>query len=195
MTNPPPTPTPQVRRISGNIWKVLVGVVITIVLVAFAPHFAASLGLIAPIAQNAWLILLVTAVGLSLKALLSDVAAGEFLFYKFGYDNCVMTFGAALTALALQLLELEKKHDLFPGLNAVVGLKSLPTLSSDPASNRSIQLAVFLLIVLVLTVLTAKIAAAIKHDNPGGQGLLSFLNSLIGTVVLGAYVLMLVTKG
>ncbi|HVL07915.1 MAG TPA: hypothetical protein VM512_01980 [Burkholderiaceae bacterium] len=175
-----------------NIYKLLLGVLITVFLVVAAPYGAVNLGLMAPMAEKAWLVLLVTAGGLIIKSLVGDVVAGEFLFYKFGYDNCVMTLGALLTALALQLVA---TVDLFPGLSNVAILSSLPAFSTDPVANRSTHLFTLLIFALLGTLLTGRIAAAIKHDNAKGKDFLSLLNSLVGLVLLGMYVLVLVTKG
>ena len=175
-----------------NIYKLLAGILVTILLVVVAPYLAVSVGLMAPIAEKAWLILLVTACGLIVKSVIGDVVAGEFLFYKFGYDNCVMTLGAVLTALALQLVA---TIDLFPGLKNVAVLSALPLLSTDPIANRSTQLFVLLLVALLGTLLTGRIASAIKHDKASGQDFLSLLNSVIGAFLLALYVLVLITKG
>jgi hypothetical protein len=175
-----------------NIYKLLMGMVITLLLVVAAPYAAVHFGLMSPLADKAWLILAVTACGLIIKSLVGDVVAGEFLFYKFGYDNCVMTLGAVLTALALQLVA---TTDLFPGLNNVALLKAVPTLSGDPVANRSTQLFILLLVALVGTLITGKIAAAIKHEKASGKDFLSFLNSILGVALLALYVLILITKG
>jgi hypothetical protein len=175
-----------------GIYKLLGGMLITILLVVVAPYAAARLGYMSPLADKAWLILLVTACGLVVKSIVGDIVADEFLYYKFGYDNCVMTLGAVLTALALQLVS---TVDLFPGINNVAGLNSLPTLSSDPIANRATQLFVLLLVALLGTLLTGRIAAAIKQKKARGPDLLAFLNSVIGAALLGLYVLILITKG
>jgi hypothetical protein len=175
-----------------NIYKLLGGVVLTGLLFIPAPILAAHFGLLAPLADKAVLILIVTTVGLVVKAIIGDVVAGEFLFHKFGYDNCVMTFGALLTALALQLVS---TIDLFPGLSSVVFLRDIPTLSSDPVANRSAQLLVFLLVALAGTLITGAISAAIKKSIAKGPDFLSSVNSGIGLFLLGLYVLLLVTKG
>src|SRR6266853_6997780 len=101
-----------------NIYKLLGGVLLMNVLVVGAPYI-----LVPSLTEKAWLILIVTTVGLTVKCVVGDVVAGEFLFHKFGYDNCVMTFGAALTAVALQLAA---GTDLFPGLSSVVLLRDIP---------------------------------------------------------------------
>jgi hypothetical protein len=121
-----------------------------------------------------------------------DIAAGEFLFYKFGYDNCMMTFGAVLTALALQLVS---TADLFPGMSFVVGVRSLPQMRTDPAENRCVQLFVFLLLTLAATLLTGRIASEIKAGRARGPDFLSIFNTIISVVFLGFYVLILITKG
>lgn len=175
-----------------NIYKLLSGMAITLTLVVVAPHVAVRLGWMPPLADKAWLILLVTALGLVIKSIVGDVVAGEFLFYKFGYDNCVMTLGAVLTALALQLAA---TTDLFPGLSNVAVLNSMPELSPDPIANRSTQLFVLLLVALLGTLLTARIAAAIKHEKARGQSFLALLNSVVGVSLLALYVLVLITKG
>lgn len=174
-----------------NIYKLLGGLLLTVLVVGIGPYFAAHLGLINPLADNAWLILLVTVVGLSCKSLVSDVVSGEFLFHKFGYDNCVMCFGATLTALGLQL---GSKADLFQGLSSV-GLLARLSISADPNVNRSLQLFVFLLCALLGTLLTASISGAIKKNQAKGEDFLSLLNSVIGTTLLAVYVLILITKG
>jgi hypothetical protein len=175
-----------------NIYKLLGGVGLTAILVLAAPYAAAQLGLMAPLADKAWLILLVAAVGLLVKTVTGDIVAGEFQFYKFGYDNCVMTFGATLTALALQLTA---SGDLFPGLSSVVLLKDIPRLGTEDAANRAIQLFVFLLLSLGGMLIASAISAAIKKNTAKGPNFLSLLNSLIGTTLLAIYVLILITKG
>jgi hypothetical protein len=175
-----------------NVYKLLVGIALTIILVVVAPIFANHLGLISPLADKAWLILLVTACGLIIKSIVGDVVAGEFLFYKFGYDNCVMAFGAILTALALQLVS---KTDVFPGMKSVAGLKSIPNILNDDSANRCLQLFVFLLFALVGTLVTGRVASEIKAKRAKGEDFLSLFNSAVGIFLLGVYVLILVTKG
>jgi hypothetical protein len=175
-----------------NIYKLLGGALLTFCFIVGAPFLAAHFALLAPLAQKAWLILIVTAGGLVAKSVIGDVVAGEFLFYKFGYDNCLMTFGAVLTALALQLVA---ATDLFPGLNSVVFLRDIPAISADPIANRSLQLLVFLLMALVATLITGRIATSIKDKTAKGPEFLAFLNTGVGLLFLALYVLVLVTKG
>ncbi|MGZ4162270.1 MAG: hypothetical protein ACXVNF_15950 [Neobacillus sp.] len=144
-----------------------------------------------PLVDKAWITLGVTASFLVIKLLMADVASGEFLWHKFGYDNCVMSFGATLTALGLQLTS---KDDIFQGLSSIVLLGSL-SIFSDPIANRSLQLFFFLLLALGGTLLTAIISGYIKKNQAKGVTLLSFLNSIIGAILLALYVLILITKG
>lgn len=179
---------PSVSNRNSNIYKVIAGVALTIVLVVVAPVIAARFGYLSPLAEKAVFILLCTAGGLVVKTIVGDMVAGEFLFYKFGYDNCVVAFGALLTALAVQHLS---SVDLFPGLQALFPF----VLNSDPLVNRSNQLLLMFVATLGAMLLTGRIAAAIKLDKAVRPNFLSFLNSVIGAVFLGAYVLILVAKG
>jgi hypothetical protein len=174
-----------------NIYKLLAGILLTIVMVVLVPYVLASLRMMPPLNSNAWLILLVTTSSLVVKSVVGDVASGEFLWHKFGYDNCVMAFGAILTALALQLVA---GNDLFPGLNAVAGIKNV-RIASDDATNRSVQLFLALLLALTCTLVTATISGAIKKNAAQGDAFLSLFNTAIGLSLLGCYVLTLVAKG
>jgi hypothetical protein len=175
-----------------NIYKVLLGVLLVLVIALGGPYAAAQAGYMPALNNVAWLILLITSIGLSVKCLVGDVVAGEFLFHKFGYDNCIMTFGAVLTAASLQLVS---KTDLFPGVDTVALLKDLPPIGKDPVARRSVQLFVLLLVSLVATLVTAKVSAAIKHDGAKAPDALAFLNTIIGAGLLGTYVLVLISKG
>lgn len=165
---------------------------LTVVLVIVAPPVLARYELMAAVSAKAWFILTVVTVFLVLKSVLGDLVAGEFLFHKFGYDNCVMTFGATLTAFALQLVA---GTDLFPGLSSVVLLRDVPQVWTDPGANRSLQLFVLLALALTITLLTGAISAAINKGKAKGPAFLSLLNTALGLFLLGLYVLVLVTKG
>ena len=174
-----------------NIYNLLAGVLLTVVVVVVMPYLLAFLQLMPPLNDYAWVILLVATSGLIVKLIVGDVAAGEFLWHKFGYDNCIMAFGALLTALALQLVA---STDLFPGLSAVAGIKNVRIASND-ATNRSIQLLVALLFALTCTLITSSISGAIKKNAAQGVAFLSLINTLIGLFLLACYVLTLVAKG
>jgi hypothetical protein len=172
-------------------WKLVVGVLITGVALTLFPYGFRRLGWIDSLGDQAWLVLLVTGFGLILKMYIADRATdGEFLFYKFGYDNCIVTFGAVLTAFALQL---ESTADLFPGLAAIPILNRLhlPAITA----LRNLQLFVLLLLALLASLATAHIAGEIKRQNGPDRGFWPFLSSVVGLGMLGTYVLVLITKG
>ena len=138
------------------------------------------------------ILFLITAVVL-LKMIVGDPVGDGFQWYKHGYDTCVSTFGAVLTALAIQLTS---EHDLFPGFANVPVIKLLSSLSKDLIIGRSIQLFALLCFSLLAMALTASIATAIKHDKTvPGKSFLAFLNAVIGTFVMGFHVLLLLKKG
>jgi hypothetical protein len=180
-----------------SIHKLLLGSLLSFLLVVPGPYVLHYFRLLGPLADNAWLILLVTMVGLVLKALVGDVVSGEFFFHKFGYDNCVMTFAAMLTACGLQIAS---PKDLFPGLSSFTPFASLAMFSQGDRNKTLIELFIFLLLALLFTLLTAKISAAINKAHTdkkplAGENFLAFFNAAVGLFLLGCYVLVLVTKG
>jgi hypothetical protein len=165
-------------------WKLITGAIITCAVLGLAPVLFQRLGWVRPLQQNAWLVVLITGFGLLVKLYIADRASdGEFLFYKFGYDNCIVSFGAVLTALSLQL---QSDKDLFPSLSSVTVLSVFP---------RNMRLLLLLLAALLASLVTAHIAGDIKKNKLDDRSVWSFANSLIGTGMLGTYVLILVTKG
>src|SRR6478609_4470606 len=94
--------------------KLMIGVAITVLVIAMTPWLLRHFEWLGPLHKHALAIVLLTAAGLLVKLYVADIAAdGEFLFYKNGYDNCIVAFGAILTAAALQA---QSEVDLFPGL-------------------------------------------------------------------------------
>lgn len=195
MTANVPTQTdsaPTTKKRSFNIYKMVGGVALTIALVVVVPLLASEFNIISALAENAKFVLLITSIGLVIKAVMADRVAGEFLFYKFGYDNCVVAFGALLTALALQILS---SVDLFPGMKDIALLNITSGLYSSPLSQRLAQLLILFLVSLAAMIVTGHIAAEIKQDKAAAPNLLSLFNSVVGTSLLGVYVLILITKG
>jgi hypothetical protein len=171
-----------------KIWKLLLAILITVGLLLVVPYGFAQIALIHPLNAHAWLILSVTIVGLIAKMLFGDIASGEFSWHKHGYDFCIMTLGAVLSGLSLQLIS---DTDLFPGLSSI-GLFS--TFSQDVLGQRRIALFIFLISSFASALLTARISRAIGDPNTHLKAALSLLNFSIGTVFLAFYVLVLVTK-
>jgi len=172
----------QAKRM--ETWKLITGAIITCAVLGLSPFLFQRLGWVRPLQQNAWIVVLVTGFGLLVKLYIADRASdGEFLFYKFGYDNCIVSFGAILTALSLQL---QSDKDLFPGLSSVTALAAFP---------RNVRLFLLLLAALVTSLATAHIAGDIKKNKLDDRSVWSFANAIIGTGMLGTYVLVLITKG
>ena len=85
--------------------------------------------------------------------------------------------------------------DLFPGLPSTGPLGFLAAISSDVLMQRRVLLFVFLLLACFLALLTAYIAKAIKDPKTRFKNALSLINFSLGSALLGAYVLMLISKG
>ncbi len=175
-----------------NIYKLLAGVTCTCLIVGGAPWLFVHLGWMSPITDKMFLIVIATGGGLMAKHLVADWVSGEFLFYKYGHDNSIMTFGAALTAATLQMTA---STDLFPALKSFTPLGFVSAAVSDDLRARTVQLFLLFGAALLLTLLSAAISAAIKKDEAKGRGILALLNSVLGVVGLGGYMLLLVAKG
>jgi len=175
-----------------GLGKVHVAAIATTVAVPGFAYLFAWLGWIAPLQPQTWLVLFVTVVGLLVKSFIGDYAAdGDFRFDKFGYDNCTLALGAVLTAFALQI---QSTNDLFPGMSSVPVLSALP-LPGDLAAQRKVHLFVFFGLAIVAALVTASVSRNVKKAKASDRGLSTFVNSIIGVGMLGAYVLILVTKG
>jgi hypothetical protein len=172
-----------------KIWKLLGAIILVSTFVIVSPYGLAWLDLIGPIKDHTWQITTVATVGMIIKIIFGDLIAGEFLYYKHGYDSCILTFGAALSNLSLQLLS---KTDQFPNISSS-GLLG-DTLGSDAATQKRFLLLIVFLLALVGTALTAYIAKAISHTDSMWKNALSVINFSIGTGLLGTYLLMLFAK-
>ena len=87
-----------------KIWKLLSAIVVTVALLIALPYGLEKLNLVAPLTPNAWIVLFVTGIGLALKTVFGDLISGEFEYHKHGYDFCIVTLGATISSLSLQLL-------------------------------------------------------------------------------------------
>ena len=169
-----------------NKKKLMFGVAATALVIGVTPTLLQRLGWIGPLHRNAVAIVLLTGAGLLLKLYVADIAAdGEFLFYKNGYDNCIVVFGATLTAVALQA---QSDLDLFPGLATIPVLNAL-------GPSRILQLVVLWVAALLASLHTAHVAGDIRRSKKPERGFWAFLNSLIGVAMLATYVLILISKG
>ena len=175
-----------------NIWKLIGALALTSALFIGGAYGFAELGWIAQLQAKAWLVLLVTTIGILFKLLFGDLATGEFHYYKHGYDLCVLTMGATLSALSLQLLS---EVSLFPGLQTAGPVALIQYLTSDPVQQCRLLLFAVFLVSSFTALLTARISKAIKIEAARGKNLLALINFSLGAAMLGWYVLILVTKG
>lgn len=179
--------------VSGNtnIWKLISALVITSGLTVGCAHAFAWLGWISPLHDRATAVLIVTTIGLLFKLMLGDIATGEFQYNKHGYDLCVLSMGATMSSLSLQLIT---EINLFPGIRATGLLQFAQLFTDNPVKqNRGLMSVVFIFSSFA-ALLTARISRAIKFDPTRGKNLLSLINFSIGAAMLGWYVLILVTK-
>lgn len=127
-----------------------------------------------------------------MKTIFGDIISGEFKYHRHGYDFCVITLGASISAISLQLLS---TIDLFPGITPSGWLgKILVSLTNDPATQRLILLFVILLWSCFGALLTAYICKAIRNKKTKYKDLLSCINFSVGTGLFGIYIFMLITK-
>jgi hypothetical protein len=143
----------------------------------------------APAGKN-WWILVAACFGMIAKLLASETATGEFEFYKFGYDNCVTTLGAIITALAIQL---SSTQDVFPGLATISWLSTFGR--TVPAEARTVQLIMFFGATWLMTLVTARICGGIKKGEVNKRGLKALGSAVVGPVFLSLYALLLAAKG
>lgn len=173
-----------------KIWKLLFAVLLIAGLVIASPYGLAWVGFIPPIKNYAWAVMVPATVGILLKMIFGDMVSGEFLYYKYGYEASILTFGAVLSNLSLQLLS---DQDLFPGIS-----KNTPfgpfLLGPDPASQKRYLLLMLFILALGCTALTAYIARAAADPNTRAKSGLSIINFGVGSFVMALYVLLLITK-
>jgi hypothetical protein len=174
-----------------KIWKLLGALALNVCLLVGAAYALAAFGWIATLQPRAWLVLIVTALGILFKLLFGDLATGEFQYHKHGYDLCVLTMGAALSGLSLQLLS---ERNIFPGMQATGPIVFAKYITPDPVQQSRILLFVVFLASSLAALLTARIAKAIRESATRGKHLLACVNFCTGAAMLGWYVLILITK-
>jgi hypothetical protein len=165
-------------------YKLFYAIVITVTLMVALPHILEYLGWIGGMKEKSWFILLIVGTGIVIKYLVNDTANGEFLFHKSGYDNCLITFAAMLTALSLQVTS---QTDLFPGLAEFTPLAIIP--------SRIGQIAFLLLLSLAASMVTARTIRSIEDGSTLERGIRSLTSTIIGLIMFSIYILMLVSRG
>jgi len=175
-----------------QIWKLLSAILVTLALFVGLPIILGTYGLMPPLNPKAVYILAITAGGLVFKILFGDMISGRFDYQRHGYDLCIVTLGASLSGLSLQIMA---DHDLFPDFPKTGVFAGLASLSPNPVSQRIVLLLGVFLLSCIMSLVTARVAMAIRDDSTKGKNYLSLLNFLFGAGVFGAYILMLITKG
>lgn len=175
-----------------KIWKLILAVAVNCALFITTPFLLEWLGLVAPLTPKAGWILGITVVGLVLKILFGDLASGGFEYHRHGYDFCIVTLGAALSSISVQLTT---DRDLFPGLSGLSALLRINLVTKEVITQRIFLLVAILLASCILALLTARISSAIREGNAQFPNLLSLLNFVLGVGLFGVYVLILITKG
>jgi len=168
---------------------IFLGGVITTVIVMVVPYVLAVLGLGPSVHGPAWFMLFLTTVGLLAKAWLADQAGGEFLWEKFGFDNCMIAFGGFLAALGLQVVT---KTDLFPGLDNLLLLKDIPLASADRSNHRLAQLIVAVILAMAAGIFAARNVRKIKENATSIPLPPSLASAVLGAFFLALYVTVLI---
>lgn len=170
-----------------NIWKLLSAIALNFILVMGIPYTFTF-----PVVQKSWIILLITGITISIKTILGDIISGEFLYHKHGYDFCVVSLGTSMSMLSLQVLTAK---NLLPGLENA-HFRSFLSQHITSSSNITIVYLSFLLIISsIATLITARISSSINNESPKFPNLLSIINFIIGSVIIGMYLLLIISKG
>lgn len=171
--------------------KFLFGVIIIIAIFTILPQVFVKLGWLPPLINKSWLVILIAGGGILFKALIGDMVSGDFTFHKFGYDNCIITFGGVLTAFVLQL---KGNIDYFPGLS-LSPMRYFDSIGSNIIQSRQIELFILLFISLILLLFAANNSQIVIKDESKVKWLLSILNSFVGVIAVGSYLYILILKG
>lgn len=180
------TVSPSERSLNN----LLIGGAVTIGVLLGVPGIFALAGLPGAPSSSGWWILFAACMALLIKLIASETATGEFEFYKFGYDSCITTLGATLSAGAIQLYS---ATDVYPGM-AKIGY--LPTFGlKDDVRIRTAQLVCFFVVTWLVTWLTARICGGIKKQEIKSRGGKALFCAVVGPFFLFAYALILASKG
>jgi len=174
-----------------EFWKLLGGIVFSILLVILFAFLATSRGVVHVTDPHAYWALFVACIGLVVKMVFGDLASGEFLFYKHGYDCCVMTLGAILTGVSLQI---NGTTDIFAKLADNWILEIVFPGPGAIGERHSVALFVSVAFSLLATLLTAYVSRLIKSEQIRLAALASLLNVCIGAGVFCGYVVMILAK-
>jgi hypothetical protein len=154
----------------------------------------ATYGLIWPLKDKSIIVLAAAAVTFIVKVVVSDLAGGEFTYYKQGHDFCLLALGTSLSSLALQLTNITEPY-----------LKALPrtgwpfdaalTASNGSAVGQQLLiLATIFAACLIFSLLTAIFHRDLKNGNTKWSSALSGISFCIVSGMFICYVLLLIVK-
>lgn len=175
------------------IWKLISALTTNFLLFLGAPYALVYFEWMPIMTDKALVILLVTAMTVSIKTIFGDLISGEFLYHKHGYDFCITALGASMSGATLQVLS--PSISLFPGLENAPFATFFEERLEAPVDRAYGYLILCFVLALFATLLTARISKAINSENPKYPDLLALINFMIGSCLLGFYVLLLITKG
>jgi hypothetical protein len=176
----------------SNRWKIVVAVVINIILLAVYPYVLQALNLVSGFTPKSAWVLFIAGITLVLKVLLADVASGQFDYHRHGYDFCIITMGAALSSLSLQIIV---PQDLLAGLPSGWLTSFLEVIAPENIiSQRIILLSTIFLLSIVSAIFTGGNSRAIREKSIQNLNLLSIINFVIGMFVFGLYLFVLLAK-
>lgn len=154
------------------------------------PYALATLRLTGTLKASAWVVLVITFLGILLKSGIAFLTTREFRYDKFAYELCILVAGGLLTCASLQITSDE---NLFPGLAEVSFLGFMGSLSVGTVGQHRT-----LLMFLFLAALVGALFSAINvSDTDNGQtsAVWDIFTCATGAALLAAYALVLVSKG
>jgi hypothetical protein len=174
-----------------GIWKLLLAILVILCLIVGLPYILGTFGMAPPFTYKRGLILGVIAIGIVFKTIFGDMISGKFEYYKQGYDLCILTLGASLSLLALQIVS---DTVLFQSILQTGWSNILKPFSDNEKSQILILLFGIFLSSCILSLVTARIGMAIRDDDQPGKNYLSILNFFLGAVIFWSYILLMISK-
>jgi hypothetical protein len=164
-------------------------IIVGIVLMG-GPYVLEHLGLTATLKKGAWLVLLITFIGILIKSAISFLTTGDFRYDKFAYELCVLVAGGFLTCASLQITSDEK---LFPGLEEISFLGFLSSVSIGVVGQHRTLLLFLFLVTLVGSLFAAINVADTEKGKVSNRWTTGTFG--LGALFLCTYALVLVSKG
>jgi hypothetical protein len=165
---------------------------LSVICINFLQFLAIPYYLLSELDGRSIMVLIVAAIVVGCKTIFGDIASGGVEYHKQGYDFCVMTLGASMTSLSYKMAggEDHLSYQYLPWLESLVGRLN----NSEETRGDFIVLVSICLFSLFLTLLTARISKAVRENETKLSNTLQLLNFILGSGLLGFYILLLLTK-